>query len=104
VTPREADLRIINLISSSPISSQLGFWELKSKVWRSRKVSKVVERTILNWEKIFKILESKKEWWDLKTEFVTGLHTGRAPSIKESMLELTSAVALAEGILIRRLQ
>lgn len=100
MSPREADIRIIELISSSPISTQLGFWELKAKVWRAKRVSKVVERTILKWESIFKDLEKKKEWWNLKSDFITGLHTKTSSTIKESMLEMVIAVALTEGILI----
>lgn len=106
MTPREADIRIIELISSSPVSTQLGFWELKAKLWRAKKVSKAMERTILKWESIFKGLEKKKEWWNLKTDFITALHTKESSTIKgsmlikEAMLEMVIAVALTEGILI----
>ena len=100
MTTTDANIRIIELISSSPISTHLGFWELRAKLWRAKKVSKAMERTILKWESIFKGLEKKKEWWNLKSNFITALHTTACPHIMEEMLEMVAAVALTEGILI----
>ena len=100
MSPMEADIRIFELIASSPFASHLGFFDLRTKVYKARKVSKAVERTILKWERIFRTLATNMEWWNLKSRFSIDLSTKERFQVWNSMLEMITAASLVEGILI----